>query len=82
MKKLTRKTTLVLGMCLLMVSSTFAMYDGEVIENNCNLSFNFFGIVRKWTGYKLIKTTDENGWTVIKQVGCGEGGGYWDWFWE
>ena len=86
MKRITRKTVLILSMCLLFTSSAFAyvaaVYDGEVVENTCSLSFNFLGIVKKWTGHKLIKVTNEQGKEDTKSIGCGEDGGSWDWFWE
>jgi len=83
MKKILKKSVLILGM-FLMTSSAFALaaYDGEVVENTCSLSFNFLGIVKKWTGHKLIKSTDMYGHDYVYEVGCGENGGSWDWFWE
>lgn len=82
MKKLTRKTVLIFSLYILMVAPSFAMVYDEVVENTCSMTFNFFGIVKKWKGHKLVKSEDEYGRTVITEIGCGEGGGSWDWFWE
>lgn len=73
-------------MCLILTTSSYAFIEeevsGEVVENTCNLSFNFL-FVKKWTGHKLIKTYDVLGRVNgTKEIGCGEDGGSWDWFWE
>lgn len=81
MKKLTRKALLILGICLMMVSPTFAMVD-EMIENNCQLTVNFFGLVKVWKGSKTMLGEDMYGNQYTYTIGCGEDGGSWDWFWE
>jgi hypothetical protein len=75
-----KKKILIFGLFAVLASSAYAV---EVVENTCKLSFNFFGIVKKWSGYKLVETYDIYGKpNGTREIGCGENEGSWDWFWE
>lgn len=78
MRKLTKKSFLILTAIIMMISPILVKAD-YMVENNCQLTFNFLGIVKKWKGSKTFYNPDTNS---TYTVGCGEDGGSWDWFWE
>lgn len=71
----------ILVLCILTVLS-ISVFAGELINNTCRMSFNFFGIVKVWSGEKTYVTEDWYGNVYTYKTGCGEDGGSWDWFWE
>lgn len=81
MKKLARKKRAIFVVCLLMIAPSIVMAD-EMIDNNCQLTFNLFGIVKKWKGSKTMLGEDMYGNQYTYEIGCGVNEGSWDWFWE
>lgn len=61
--------------------------ETTMTQNNCELSFNLFGLVRVWTGSITTTTTCTNlltgeETTTVTTIGCGKNGGSVDFFWE